>query len=130
MNSPRKHPLNPLIKMGEPGSPDEWSVQFYGSIIRHEGMFKLWYVAADEEASQCSSKRRGFHGWRPAYAESQDGINWTKPNLGLVTYRGNRNNNLLLIDPPEASLGHLDGGHLPPGDQIGYLMCCQLVERH
>ena len=102
MDSPRKHPQNPVVKMGEPGSPDEWSVQFYGSIIHHEGKFKMWYVAADEEASECFRKRRGFHGWRPAYAESRDGINWVKPNLGLVTYRGNHNNNLLLIDPPEA----------------------------
>jgi hypothetical protein len=29
------------------------------------------------------------------YAESTDGINWTKPNLGKVTFDGNTNNNIL-----------------------------------
>ncbi len=29
------------------------------------------------------------------YAESKDGINWTKPNLSLVEFNGNKNNNIL-----------------------------------
>ncbi|MXZ22359.1 MAG: hypothetical protein F4Y84_17465, partial [Caldilineaceae bacterium SB0665_bin_25] len=29
-------------------------------------------------------------------AESSDGINWTKPNLGLLEYDGSRNNNIIL----------------------------------
>jgi len=35
------------------------------------------------------------------YAESADGINWTKPNLGLVEYHGNRNNNIVRIEPED-----------------------------
>lgn len=30
------------------------------------------------------------------YAESKDGINWTKPSLGIVEYRGTKDNNILL----------------------------------
>ena len=44
--------------------------------------------------------------WRAAYAESDDGVHWTKPNLGLTAYRGNRNNNLILTDP--APLGFVN----------------------
>jgi hypothetical protein len=36
---------------------------------------------------------------RQAYAESDDKINWRPPNLGLVEYRGNRDNNLMLVEP-------------------------------
>ena len=31
-----------------------------------------------------------------AYAESSDGIRWTKPNLGLFRYRGSSDNNIVL----------------------------------
>ena len=30
-----------------------------------------------------------------AYAESTDGINWIKPNIGTITYKGSRENNLV-----------------------------------
>jgi hypothetical protein len=33
----------------------------------------------------------------PLYAESADGVNWVKPNLGLVTWGGNTNNNITLL---------------------------------
>lgn len=36
--------------------------------------------------------------WRPmCYAESTDGIAWTKPELGLVDLGGNKKNNICLI---------------------------------
>ncbi len=39
-------------------------------------------------------------GWfRPmCYAESADGITWTKPELGLVDLGGNKQNNICLIE--------------------------------
>ncbi len=33
----------------------------------------------------------------PLYAESTDGINWVKPNLGLYTWGGSKNNNITLL---------------------------------
>ncbi|MFE2336159.1 glycoside hydrolase family protein [Streptomyces coelicoflavus] len=40
------------------------------------------YVIADRETGCC-------------YAESTDGVNWTKPALGLVSFDGSKNNNIL-----------------------------------
>jgi hypothetical protein len=97
MRKPERHPGNPVVRRGPPGSPDSWAVQFYGSVIRENGKFKMWYVAAGDDRTDKSVPRSAP--WRPAYAESADGINWTKPSLGLVEYRGNRNNNLILTDP-------------------------------
>ncbi|MCH9654171.1 MAG: hypothetical protein K0U86_05655 [Planctomycetes bacterium] len=102
MTPPQKHPNNPLIPIGKKGSCDEGGVQFYGSMIEHEGKFKLWYVALDDTVF-----KRAYAGLRVAYAESNDGIHWTKPNLGLVNYRGNTNNNLVAVDPPDACTIHL-----------------------
>ena len=43
--------------------------------------------------------------WRPmCYAESTDGINWTKPELGLVDLHGNKRNNICLIEGEPYSL--------------------------
>ena len=103
MHPPRKHPGNPLVRRGPPGAPDSFGVQFYGSIVRHEGKFKLWYVAVDEELNRHSGS---VTCWRPAYAESRDGIHWEKPNLGLVEYKGDRDNNLVLMEP--APLGTIN----------------------
>ena len=100
MRKPQKHAQNPVIARGPDGSVDDWAVQFYGSIIRHPetGKFRAWYcaVSRDERAAEDRS-RSGI--WRVAYAESDDGINWTKPNLGLVEVNGSTANNLCKIEP-------------------------------
>lgn len=83
MRQPTKHPNNPVVPRGREGEPDYWRAQYYGSVVHHEGMYKMWYVAADEKTRRVSLHPR-FYGWRPAYAESRDGINWIKPKLGLV----------------------------------------------
>ena len=43
-------------------------------------------------------------GLRYAYAESDDGIRWRKPKLGLVEFRGSRDNNLILV--PHGFVGY------------------------
>ncbi len=114
MHQPRKHPDNPIIPLGEPGDPDEWQQRYYGTVIRHQGKFKMWYVGASREAFITPELGGGidFRGWRFLYAESQDGVHWEKPKLGLVEFRGNRNNNLLLV--PEGFHGyHIGVVHEP-----------------
>jgi hypothetical protein len=95
MRQPTKHPGNPVVARGKAGEADAWGVQFYGSVIREQGKFRLWYVAVDDELESKTPYAR----WRAAYAESDDGMKWTKPNLGLVEFRGNKNNNLILTEP-------------------------------
>lgn len=102
MRSPTRHPGNPVLQRGKPGTPDAFGVQFYGSVIREGGRFRMWYVAFDDDTENKVASAR----WRAAYAESRDGVRWTKPNLGLVEYRGNKNNNLILTDP--APLGFVN----------------------
>ena len=91
MRQPQRHAGNPVVQLGAPGTPDAHGVQFYGSIVKEGGRYRLWYVAFDDqEESKAPSAR-----WRAAYAESADGIAWTKPNLGLVEFNGNKDNNLV-----------------------------------
>ena len=100
MHSPERHSANPVLQRGPDGSCDSWAVQFYGSVIRDpdSGRFRMWYVAVSKEERLNSATPRSVP-WRVAYAESDDGIAWTKPNLGLVESGGNTNNNLVKLDP-------------------------------
>lgn len=97
MRSPSKHPANPVVRRGGPEAPDSWAVQFYGSVIREKGVFRMWYVCVGQDRFDKKTPRSAP--WRVAYAESKDGVNWTKPNLGLVEYNGSRDNNLVLMEP-------------------------------
>lgn len=97
MRSPERHPANPVVRRGGPESPDSWAVQFYGSVIREKALFRMWYVSVGKDRLDATTPRSSP--WRVAYAESKDGVKWTKPNLGLVEYNGNRDNNLVLMEP-------------------------------
>ena len=71
-------------------------------MIKEEGKFRMWYLYL---ASPGVKKRepgdfsRIWHHRPVAYAESRDGIHWDRPNLGLMEFRGSRNNNLVRIEP-------------------------------
>ncbi len=65
-----------------------WSI--YNQIIYDQGRYRLWYQA-----------RRAGNLWI-AYAESKDGVNWTRPNLGLVEISGSKENNIIF--PKKASI--------------------------
>ena len=42
------------------------------------------------------------------YAESDDGVTWTKPELGIVEFNGTRNNNICLIESEVPSLAKVN----------------------
>ncbi len=94
---PQRHPRNPVVQRGPAGSCDSWAVQFYGSVIREGSKYRLWYVAVGDDRLDRRTPRSSP--WRVAYAESEDGVRWTKPYLGIVEYGGNRDNNLVELAP-------------------------------
>ena len=91
MHNPVRYERNPVLRRGDAGSVDAMGVQFYGSVLQEAGKYRMWYVAFDDDAESKVATVR----WRAAYAESSDGVTWTKPNLGLVEFEGSRQNNLV-----------------------------------
>lgn len=94
-------------------APDSLAAQFYGTVLLDEGKYRMWYVGMsleinpdmpEEELNLIRNKPRaglgGIMSGPICYAESDDGINWVKPNLGRLLYKGSRNNNGL--DLPDA----------------------------
>jgi len=94
-----KYRRNPVVPNGPPDAPDGTRAQFYGSVIRVEGKFRMWYIAIAHGGGPRTVEAPEKHVTWPAYAESTDGIHWIKPELGLVDYHGNKRNNLLSFSP-------------------------------
>jgi hypothetical protein len=115
MRKPEKHSANPVVPRGKAGDPDNWAVQFYGSIVKVDGKYRMWYDAASrgKEGAATNQVSKDVSYWRVAYAESDDGVKWTKPNLGLVEYAGNKDNNLVAMDPQDVSILNVKVLHDP-----------------
>lgn len=69
----------------------------YFSIAEDDGVYKMWYQAYDDD-------QWGRGRPRMCYATSNDGLNWEKPNLGLVEFKGSKENNILF---EESKLGYV-----------------------
>jgi hypothetical protein len=94
--SPQKHPANPVVRCGPKGSPDYGHAILYGTVLYDDSKFRMWYLGMIQRELE-RGQAPGW--WRPmCYAESTDGIAWTKPELGLVDLGGNRKNNICLIE--------------------------------
>jgi hypothetical protein len=103
-----------------PDNPETEADCAWGNVIREpDGRFRLWYAtmtmghngAGPHEIASAGVWGRGddftfsprSESDRPViesmlgkYAESDDGIHWRKPKLGLIGYRGTRDNNIVL----------------------------------
>ena len=89
------------------GFPDHGHAVLYGTVIKDGGKFRMWYLGMMENGLDKSGQAPGW--WRPmCYAESGDGVNWTKPSLGLVDIGGNKRNNACLIEGEPYSLTRVD----------------------
>jgi len=77
---PAKH-VGPLLETERP-----WEAKGVGlsNIIHDEGTYRAWGICMNAENEQ----------W-PCYFESKDGMNWERPELGLIEYDGSRKNNLI-----------------------------------
>jgi len=82
--------MNPAQKLGivldSTKEPWEKGTGGYFRVIEDGGKLKMYYGAFVESG----------HGL--AYAESDDGLRWTKPELGLVEINGSKANNLIYAD--------------------------------
>ncbi|MBN2682829.1 MAG: T9SS type A sorting domain-containing protein [Bacteroidales bacterium] len=68
--------------------PDQqWEkiVYVYGTVLKEEDIYRMYYRASD-------STGRKFI----CFAESVDGVEWTKPFLGVFNYNGSLNNNIII----------------------------------
>jgi hypothetical protein len=92
--------LHPARKTGEriliAEHPWESANLNWFSVLEDGGKFRMWYECYDVDGwstdaiDALASDDTSF-----CYAESTDGIHWTKPKLGLFEYQGSKENNIL-----------------------------------
>jgi hypothetical protein len=70
--------------------PWEGPFSAYVTVLHDGAKYRMYYRGLPE------SKRDGSDAETTCYAESADGIAWTKPDLGLFEVRGTRSNNVVL----------------------------------
>ena len=81
-HQPQKATKNPILVGSEP-----WELAAdMPSVLYDAGMdrFRMWYRCIDAKGV-C----------RIAYAESKDGVQFSKPKLGLIDFQGSKENNLV-----------------------------------
>ena len=73
-----------------------WEGEFSGyvTVIKDDGLYRMYYRGLPVAGPD------GGAGAVVAYAESKDGMSWTKPDLGLFTVIGTRHNNVVLTNAP------------------------------
>ena len=83
----------------------------YMVAFRDGDRFRAWY--------RCDQEMPPKGGRKPliAYAESTDGICWDKPQLGLVEFRGSKDNNLVWDGPGNNMCPFRDGNPDCPDDE-------------
>ena len=73
-----------------------WEGEFsgYTTVIKDGALYRMYYRGLP------SAGRDGSENEVVCYAQSNDGITWTKPNLGLFKIRGTLENNVILTNRP------------------------------
>lgn len=81
--------------------PWEKMLDFYKTVIRDEGKYKCWYTVdlPDGETRMTFDQGRAMKtsGKAMCYAESHDGMTWVKPNLGVFSFQGSKDNNIVSL---------------------------------
>ena len=91
INQAKKHPANPLIDRDKPW---EGRGPVFHVIVKDEESqkFRMWYCGYLNYTLPSGTMVR----WPTCYAESDDGIHWTKPQLGLHDFEGSKANNIVI----------------------------------
>ncbi len=106
-----------------PNQPDGLAADFTGTVLADGGKFRMWYLANHRAPTENEDGGIGLN--HLCYAESQDGIHWTKPNLGQVVFNGSRNNNAIAIPNPRADGVALIKDEEDPNPQRRYKLVYQ-----
>jgi len=90
---------NAQLKLHEPRmvqSPVNVPGSAYATVIKDGQLYRYYY--RDYIKDYKGKFADGNPGEITCYAESRDGINWTKPNLGLFEINGSRENNVIVYE--------------------------------
>ena len=88
-----------VLEHGPEGSHDE-VLLYYGTVILIDDTFHMWYngnYGPTTYGHMCYERVNCVI----CYATSKDGVNWEKPELGLVEFNGSKKNNIVDLPAPD-----------------------------
>jgi hypothetical protein len=88
LHQPEKYSNNPIIKSDVPWEENPYC---FGTVLYDEedSIYKFWYQSYNHVKT--IKERTPI-----LYSTSTDGINWIRPNLGIIDYNGSKNNNIIM----------------------------------
>lgn len=89
------HPVPQNVVLNH-DAPWEGSGSIYHSIFKDGDRYRMYYAAGHLDVTS-AGVNAGTHSQFCCYAESDDGIHWKKPNLGLYEFQGSKANNIVMI---------------------------------
>jgi hypothetical protein len=90
--------------------PWEGNTCGYHSVFADGNLFRMYYRGSQITLSTDKNAELEAHPFYICYAESNDGIHWRKPDLGIFDFKGSKNNNIVLAS------GEIEGIRLNLGD--------------
>jgi hypothetical protein len=95
MNPPQKK--GPVIMQDRP-----WRSKltgYFGSVLEDGGTYKMWANCGEGDVGNIARNGISYGKNRYVqYLESKDGLHWESPSLGVIEFKGSRNNNLVLSE--------------------------------
>lgn len=88
-------------------APWEGNTSAFFTILEEEGLYRMYYRGSHFD----EAKKRSAHVEYVCYAESRDGVTWTKPSLGLVEVDGSSANNVILKGGQGERAGEVELAH-------------------
>ena len=114
LNQPAKYVGNPVMI---PIYPWEGRLELFGTVWRDaDGSFRMWYqgmggmgvadMGLDLTGTQLEDLNFDMRNlqYSICYATSHDGVNWERPNLGLVEHDGTTDNNIVISNAAFANV--------------------------
>lgn len=89
---PQLHQPTPREVVLVTGEPWEGNTSAYFTIFQDDDRYRMVYRGSHSGKDNGNVEHPEF----TCYAESTDGIHWTKPDLGIVEFNGSKHNNIIL----------------------------------
>lgn len=97
LTQPTKHPANPLIIQDKPW--EKRVIEIYGTVLyeKDKDKFRCWYLASEHnDGIPDTPEHPRTVEYYMCYAESEDGIHWTKPMVGEGMFGHHEKHNIVI----------------------------------
>ncbi len=86
-------------------APWEGNAASYQSVFQDGDLYRMYYHGGQYRTDGDPTQALEAHPWVFCYAESDDGIHWRRPELGIHAYAGSKANNIILTPESVAEIG-------------------------